>query len=67
MIRWIQLLQEFDLEIRDRKGMKNQIVNYLSRLEDSFHVLNDGQIREEFPDKLFLTLTLHRYHSKWIL
>ena len=33
LIRWILLLQEFDLEIMDRKGTMNQVVDHLSRLE----------------------------------
>ena len=33
LIRWIKLLQEFDLEIRDRRGCVNVVADHLSRLE----------------------------------
>ncbi|MCI32238.1 hypothetical protein A2U01_0053451, partial [Trifolium medium] len=34
LIRWVLLLQEFDLEIRDRKGLDNQVADHLSRLPE---------------------------------
>ena len=34
LIRWVLLLQEFDLHIIDRKGAKNPVADNLSRLEN---------------------------------
>ncbi|KAL4324503.1 hypothetical protein GQ457_11G026440 [Hibiscus cannabinus] len=56
LIRWILLLQEFDIEIIDRKGTKNQVVDHLSRLENKNIADTADEIQESFPDEQLLTI-----------
>ncbi|CAN6677875.1 unnamed protein product [Malus baccata var. baccata] len=52
LIRWILLLQEFNLEIQDKKESENAVADHLSCLIDENH--GDGQIlplNESFPDE----------------
>ena len=49
LIRWVLLLQEFDLHIIDRKGGKNPVADNLSRVEN---VPEDPlPIDDSFPDE----------------
>jgi len=43
LIRWILLLREFDIEIRDKKGSKNVVADHLSRITVDFIEEATGQ------------------------
>jgi len=54
LLRWILLLQEFDLEIRDKKGCENVVADHLSRLETTNP--HDQIIDDKFPDEQLFTI-----------
>nr|GEW32583.1 reverse transcriptase domain-containing protein [Tanacetum cinerariifolium] len=50
LLRWVLLLQEFDIIIHDKKGSKNLAADHLSRLENPHKdVLENKDINENFP------------------
>ncbi|KAM2147291.1 hypothetical protein ACFX1Q_004053 [Malus domestica] len=53
LIRWMLLLQEFDIEIRDKKGSENVVADHLSRM---VHNEESLPIVETFPDEQLLSI-----------
>ena len=53
LIRWVLLLQEFNLEIKDKKGTENLVADHLSRLEGP---RDEVQINDNFPDEQLLAI-----------
>ena len=53
LIRWVLLLQEFNLQIKDKKGVENIIVDHLSRLTIT-HNTHNPPINDKFPEDSLL-------------
>ena len=54
LIRWILLLQEFNLRIKDKKGTDNVVADHMSRLSNA--PSSDIPINEFFPDEQIFIL-----------
>ncbi|RVW29337.1 hypothetical protein CK203_109115 [Vitis vinifera] len=55
LIRWILLLQKFNLQIKDKKGVENVVANHLSRLAIS-HNSHGFPINDDFPKESLMLL-----------
>ena len=53
LIRWVLLLQEFDVEIKDKKGTENLVADHLSRIEGT---RDDVPVNDEFLDEKLFTI-----------
>lgn len=57
LIRWILLLQEFHLEIRDTKGSENVVADHLSRILVE-HTSDTQPLHDSFPDEHLFSVSL---------
>lgn len=55
LIRWILLIQEFNLEIRDKKGEKKMVTDHLSLLTFDTDMV---PIRNSFLDELLVYIKI---------
>ncbi|GJW49433.1 reverse transcriptase domain-containing protein [Tanacetum coccineum] len=57
LIRWVLVLQGFNIEIKDKKGAENLAADHLSRLENpNIGELAKYEIKDKFPDEHLMIL-----------
>ena len=57
LIRWVLLLQEFNVEIKDKKGSENLVTDHLSWLELSDNEASIVHINDRFSNEQLLALS----------
>ncbi|GJS36450.1 reverse transcriptase domain-containing protein [Tanacetum coccineum] len=66
LMRWILLLQEFNVVIRDKKRAENLAAHHLSRLENPHQdKLENKEITETFPLKTLRSVALRADSTPW--
>nr|GEV54285.1 reverse transcriptase domain-containing protein [Tanacetum cinerariifolium] len=55
LIRWILLLQKYDIEIKDSKGTKNVAADHLSQIKND-EIGDDSEVDDNFPGETLMEI-----------
>ncbi|GKC09936.1 hypothetical protein Tco_1001546, partial [Tanacetum coccineum] len=56
LIRWILVLQQFDIEIKDKKGTENVAADHLSRIKND-EMSDNSDVDDNFPRETLIEIT----------
>ena len=56
IIRWLLLLQQFDLTIVDEPGKENVVADFLSRID--LPVGEEGMVDDQMPDEYLFSISV---------
>ena len=62
LIRWIFLLQEFNLQIKDKKRVENVVADHLSRLAIA-HNSHNLLINDDFPEESLMLIKVAPWYA----
>ena len=62
LIRWVLLLQEFDWDVEDKRGIENKVADHLSRIVQK---RNSEDVQDKFPEEHLCEVVFSARRIDW--